>query len=76
MKRLYRSEKNKVVAGIIGGLGEHFDIDPVLARLAWLLVLIATGIFPGVIVYLVAMLVVPRHPGHHTAHENHTHHTS
>ena len=34
-KRLYRSKKNKVFAGICGGVGEYFNIDPALIRLIW-----------------------------------------
>lgn len=64
MKHLYRSRKNKVFAGVIGGLGEYFGVDPVLVRLIWLLVLLGTGVIPGLIVYVVAMVVVPKHPEH------------
>ncbi|MBS3902929.1 MAG: PspC domain-containing protein [Anaplasmataceae bacterium] len=62
MKKLYRSEENKVVGGILGGLGEYFEIDPVLLRLAWLVVLISSGVLPGVIVYLIALFIVPKAP--------------
>lgn len=58
-KKLYRSEKDKILAGICGGLGEYFTIDPTLLRLFWLLVVIFTGIFPGVIVYVLAIFVIP-----------------
>ena len=68
MKHLYRSNKNKVVAGVIGGLGEYFEVDPVLMRLIWLLILFSTGIVPGLIVYLIAILVVPKHPMHEVRH--------
>lgn len=60
MRKVYRSEENKIFAGIIGGLGEHFDIDPTLLRLIWLLILIFTGVIPGLIVYIVAVFVVPK----------------
>lgn len=60
MKKLYRSETNKVFAGIIGGIGEYFDVDPVLLRVLWLLILASTGIIPGLIVYLIAIFVVPK----------------
>ena len=60
MKKLYRSEDNKIFAGIVGGIGEHFDIDPTLLRLIWLLILIFTGIVPGLIVYLIAIFIVPK----------------
>lgn len=59
-KRLYRSDKNKVFAGICGGVGEYFDIDPSLVRLIWLLVVIFTGFAPGVLAYIIAMLVIPK----------------
>lgn len=58
-KRLYRSKENKIFAGICGGLGDYFSIDPTLLRLAWLLVVIFTGIFPGVVVYILAIFVIP-----------------
>jgi phage shock protein C len=59
-KRLYRSTTNKVFAGVCGGLGEYLNIDPVLIRLLWLLIVIATGIFPGVVVYIIAIFVIPK----------------
>jgi phage shock protein C len=64
-KRLYRSNKNKVFAGICGGLGEYFDIDPVLLRLFWLLVVIFTGVVPGLAAYIIAIFVIPKHPHAH-----------
>ncbi len=64
-KRLYRSNKNKVFAGICGGLGEYFDIDPVLLRLFWLLVVIFTGVVPGLAAYIIAIFVIPKHPYAH-----------
>ena len=59
MKKLYRSKKNRIIAGIIGGIGEYFGIDPVLLRLIWVLVVVFTGFFPGVITYIVAYFIVP-----------------
>jgi len=62
MKKLYRSDENKTVAGIIGGVGEYFNIDPVVLRLLLILILIFTGFVPGLITYFIAMLVVPKKP--------------
>ena len=62
MKRLYRSSDNKVFAGILGGLGEYFDVDPVLIRLAFVFLLLATAVLPGVLAYLAALFIVPRKP--------------
>lgn len=62
MKKLYRSKNNKIFAGVIGGLGEYFDIDPVILRVVFLFVLIFTGLVPGLIFYLLAIFIVPKKP--------------
>jgi len=59
-KKIYRSKENKVLAGIFGGLGDYFDIDPTILRLGWLVVFISTGMFPGLLVYLIAIFIVPK----------------
>jgi phage shock protein C len=61
VKRLYRSGKDKVIAGVCGGIAEYFDVDPVLIRLAAVGLLFA-GI--GIIVYIVAWIIVPKNPAH------------
>jgi phage shock protein C len=62
IKHLYRSDTNKVFAGICGGLGEYWDVDPVPIRLFWALIVIFTGIFPGIIAYIIALFIVPARP--------------
>jgi phage shock protein C len=62
MKRLYRSNDNKVLAGVIGGLGEYFDMDPVLLRLGYVCLAVFTAFAPGIIAYIVAIFVVPQKP--------------
>lgn len=58
-KRLYKSRTNRVLAGVCGGLGDYFNIDPTLIRL--LLVLLGcTG--SGVIAYIVAAIIMPEEP--------------
>lgn len=59
-KRLYRSNTNKIFAGICGGLGEYFNIDPTILRIIWLLVVIFTGIVPGLVAYILAIFIIPR----------------
>ncbi len=61
-KRLYRSQTNKIFAGVCGGLGEYFNIDAGLLRLLWVLVVIFTGFFPGVIAYIIAIFIIPLSP--------------
>ena len=59
IKRLHRSKTDRIFAGICGGLGEYLNIDAVLIRLIWLLVVIFTGIFPGLIIYVIAIFIIP-----------------
>ena len=42
-KRIYRSRKEEMIAGVCGGLGEYFDIDPVIMRLIFVLLIFAGG---------------------------------
>lgn len=61
-KRLYRSVKNRVIAGICAGIGEYFNVDPVAIRVLWVLIVIFTGIFPGVIAYIILIFLIPPEP--------------
>jgi phage shock protein C len=62
MKKLYKSENDKVLSGVIGGIGEYYDTDPTLLRLVFILVTILTGIFPFIIGYIIAAIIVPDKP--------------
>lgn len=62
MKKLYRSETDKFWAGIIGGIGEYFNMDPAILRVLWIVLVIFTGIIPGIIAYIIALAVVPKKP--------------
>lgn len=57
-RKLTRSKTDKKVAGICGGLGEYFDIDPVIFRLIFLFLLLCAG--GGLILYLIFWIVVPQ----------------
>lgn len=59
-KRLYRSKTDRQIAGVCGGLGKYFDIDPTIIRLAWVIALFFAG--GGLFAYLLAMIVVPTEP--------------
>lgn len=58
-KRLYRSNQDRMLLGVCGGIAERWQLDPTLVRLAFVLLLF-TG--PGLLIYLVAAIVVPRKP--------------
>lgn len=59
-KKLYRSVEDKKIAGVCGGLGDYFDIDPTIIRLIWLAMIFAVG--TGVLAYIIAWIIVPEIP--------------
>ena len=59
-KKLQRSRKKRVLAGIAGGLGEYLDIDPVIVRVVFVLITIFHGF--GLIVYIILWIVIPEEP--------------
>lgn len=63
MKKIYKSNKNRVFAGVCGGIGEYFNTDPVLVRLLWVLISIFFGAgILGLIAYILAALIIPQNP--------------
>lgn len=58
-KKLYRSQQHKMMGGVCGGLGEYFDIDVTLIRLIFVAVGLVTAIFPMVLFYIIAWIIVP-----------------
>jgi len=60
MKRIYRSQEDKKIAGILGGLGELFDIDPTLLRLLVVFIGLATGVIPLIVAYFVGWIIIPK----------------
>jgi phage shock protein C len=59
-KRIYRSDTEKVIFGVCGGLGDYFNLDPVIFRIFF--ILFAFGMGSGVLAYLVLALVIPSKP--------------
>lgn len=49
------------MTGLLGGIGEYFDTDPVLIRVLYLMVSVFTGVIPGIIAYFLGALIVPAH---------------
>ena len=56
-KNLYRSRKNRIIAGVCGGLGNYFGIDPVIIRILWLLLILYGG--SGILIYIIAWIIIP-----------------
>ncbi len=59
-KKLTRSVDDKMIGGVCGGLGKYFNIDPTLVRVGWAILTLITNIVPGVIAYIVMLIVVPQ----------------
>ncbi|MEJ2054810.1 MAG: PspC domain-containing protein [Calditrichaceae bacterium] len=62
MKKLYLSRKNKMLAGVCGGLGEMLDIDPTIIRLIFVFVGIVSAVFPLLIAYIIGWIIIPENP--------------
>jgi len=62
MKRLYRSLRDRKLAGICGGVGEYLNVDPTIVRLAFIFGALITCFVPFIIGYVVAWVLVPEAP--------------
>lgn len=58
-KTLRRSRSNRVVAGVCGGLGEFFGLNPFWFRLGFLIALLPGGV-PGLLVYFLCWIIIPK----------------
>ncbi|MDO4662908.1 MAG: PspC domain-containing protein [Tissierellia bacterium] len=58
MKKLYRSEDDKMLCGVCGGIAEYFGIDSTIIRILWVILALIFG--SGVIAYIIAALVIPK----------------
>lgn len=61
-KRLYRSRSSRMVAGVLGGLGAYLDIDPTWLRIGYVLLGVLSGVGPAIVIYVIAMIVIPEEP--------------
>ena len=57
--KLTRSSSNKVLAGVCAGLADYFGLDPTLVRAGYVLLSVLSAAFPGLLVYIILMLVLP-----------------
>ena len=61
-KRLVRSRTDRKVGGVCAGLGQYLDLDISLIRILWFIVAFFSGIFPGLVAYVIAWIVIPEEP--------------
>ena len=57
---LYRSNRHNMIAGVIGGIAERFGWNPTLLRIIFVVVSLMSAAFPGILVYLVLWLIMPK----------------
>lgn len=58
-KSLEREQESAIVAGVLSGMAAYFNQDPALFRLAAIALIILTGVFPGLLLYIVAWVIIP-----------------
>lgn len=62
-KTLYRLPDQGLFGGVIAGIADYLDIDASIARLLFLFITLATGLVPGVIIYIVMLIILPKPAG-------------
>jgi phage shock protein C len=58
-RRLTRSRRHRLIAGVCGGIAEYIDVDVTVVRILYILVSILSAAFPGILAYIILMFVMP-----------------
>jgi phage shock protein C len=61
-RKLARSRADRKIAGVCSGLAEYLELDTSLVRILWFFITLACGIFPGVVAYVIAWIIIPEEP--------------
>ncbi|MGC8916650.1 MAG: PspC domain-containing protein [Thermoanaerobaculum sp.] len=61
-KKLFRSSTDAKLLGVCGGFGEFWDTDPTVIRVAYTVLTFLTGILPGIVLYVVLAIIMPKRP--------------
>lgn len=56
---LRRSSDHRMIAGVIGGIAEHFGLNVTLLRIVYVVVSVLSVAFPGILVYLLLWVIIP-----------------
>jgi len=59
MEKKLRRSRNSMIAGVCAGIAEYFNLDPTLVRVAYVILSAVSAGFPGLLVYIILMLVMP-----------------
>ncbi|MBP1677281.1 MAG: PspC protein [Bacteroidetes bacterium] len=60
MEKKLRRSNNKMLAGVCAGIAEYLNVDPTLIRVAYVLLSIFSAGFPGILVYIILMIIMPQ----------------
>lgn len=60
--RLYRSRHDRMVSGVLAGLGDYLGIDPTWLRIGYVVLAISSSVFPAIVIYIIASIVIPEEP--------------
>ena len=58
--KLRRSRDHRIIAGVLGGLADHWGVNVTVLRIVYVLVSIFSAAFPGIIVYVILWMVNPK----------------
>ncbi|MGA2334554.1 MAG: PspC domain-containing protein [Terriglobales bacterium] len=61
-KKLMRVRSDRKIAGVCSGLAHYIELDVSLVRILWFFITLACGIFPGLVAYLLAWIIIPEEP--------------
>jgi len=60
IKRLYKSDTDKILCGVCGGIAEYLNIDSTIVRLMWVIISLHGGM--GILLYIIACFIIPKKP--------------
>ncbi len=61
-KKLYRSNRDKMLCGVLGGLAEYMGIDATLLRIIYAALTFFSAGFPGIVLYIICAVIIPEEP--------------
>lgn len=59
MKKLQKSSDDRIMAGVVGGFAQYFNVDSTLLRIVFVGLLLITGLVPGAVLYIIAVILMP-----------------
>jgi phage shock protein C len=59
-KRLKRSQQERIIAGVCGGLAKYMNVDATIVRVIFVILTVFTAVIPGILIYLVMWIIIPK----------------